>query len=186
MTATPASKLFQAYDRAWWRADGFAGMRTVSDLPLSKTYYFDFERDRPSADGPALLLASYADGPSREAWVSLAEASTAEDDAPYDAVERWASYPASPQQLAAAAEQLVATHPTLKVPRPVRAAFVDWPEGAWHTWSAGVRSDEVMRRLVQPDPDTPIWVCSEAFSASQGWVEGALESADRVLDRLLA
>jgi monoamine oxidase len=185
ITATPASKLFQVYEGAWWRTDGFAGMRTVSDLPLSKTYYFDFERTA-AADGPALLLASYADGANRDAWVALAEPATAEDDAPYDAVERWAAHPASAAQLAAAAEQLSAMHPGITVPAPTRAAFIDWSDGAWHTWNPGVRSDQVMELVVQPRAGMPVWVCNEAFSASQGWVEGALESAQRVLDRLLA
>lgn len=73
VTATPASKLFLAYDRPWWRTDGFAAMRTVSDLPLSKTYYFDFERDAAASMAAAMLLASYADGSNRDAWVVLAE-----------------------------------------------------------------------------------------------------------------
>lgn len=188
VSATPASKLFLAYGGAWWRTDGFAGRRTVSDLPISKTFYFDFERDAgaSAASAPALLLASYADGPNRDAWVALAEPATESDDAPYDAVERWDSHPASAAQLAFAAEQLAATHPNAIVPAPLRAAFVDWSEGAWHTWNAGVRSDDVMAAIVHPTPGARVWVCSEAFSASQGWVEGAMESAERALDQLLA
>ena len=38
----------------------------------------------------------------------------------------------------------------------------------------------------QPDPSLPIHLCGEVFSRSQGWVEGALETADAVASRLLA
>lgn len=69
VTGHPAAKLSLAYERPWWRETGIGGMRAVSDLWLSKTYYFD-QRDGPAAVGPALLLASYSDGPSREAWCS--------------------------------------------------------------------------------------------------------------------
>ena len=187
VTAASASKLFLAYEGAWWRSDGFAARRTITDLPLSKTFYFDLEPDGPSAvDGPALLLASYADGTNRDAWVALAGHASTEDDAPYDAVERWDAHPASAAQLAAAAEQLAVAHPAMTIPKPVRSAFVDWSEGAWHTWNAGVRSDEVMAAVVQSHEGAAVWVCGEAFSASQGWVEGALESAERVLERLLS
>ncbi len=37
----------------------------------------------------------------------------------------------------------------------------------------------------QPDPALPIYVCGESFSRGQAWVEGALETAETVTDRLL-
>jgi monoamine oxidase len=37
----------------------------------------------------------------------------------------------------------------------------------------------------QPEPELPIYVAGEAFSRAQAWVEGALETADRVVQRLL-
>ena len=33
-----------------------------------------------------------------------------------------------------------------------------------------------------PVPDVDVHVCGEAFSASQGWVEGAINTAERVLE----
>lgn len=32
--------------------------------------------------------------------------------------------------------------------------------------------------------DRPLYICGEAYSDAQGWVEGALQTADMVLDQL--
>jgi monoamine oxidase len=33
-------------------------------------------------------------------------------------------------------------------------------------------------------PDVPVYICGEAYSRAQGWVEGALDTADQVLAKL--
>ena len=48
-----------------------------------------------------------------------------------------------------------------------------------HQWGLHANDREVMQALVEPIPG--IYTCGEAFSDYQGWVEGALRSADRVL-----
>lgn len=48
-----------------------------------------------------------------------------------------------------------------------------------HQWGLGARDDEVMATLVEPLDN--LYTCGEAYSDYQGWVEGALRSADRVL-----
>ena len=39
--------------------------------------------------------------------------------------------------------------------------------------------------MQRPIPDISLHVCGEAWSTQQGWVEGALETADAVLERQL-
>jgi monoamine oxidase len=190
VTGHPAAKLALAYERPWWREIGIAGMRAVSDLWLSKTYYFDW-RGAPADEAPALLLASYSDGPSREAWCSLRQGSGFPDDPePFDSKRRWERYAASPDQIAEAQRQLRELHDVREIPEPVASAFVDWgayPFGAaWHVWNAGVLSWDVMARIVQPLHGVDLFICGEPYSWSQGWVEGALESAQTVVDRLTA
>lgn len=190
VTGHPAAKLSLAYERPWWREAGIAGMRAVSDLWLSKTYYFD-QREGPAAGGTAVLLASYSDGPSREAWCSLSQHARFPDDPePFDSDRRWERYAASPDQVAEAQRQLRELHDVREIPDPIASAFVDWgaePFGAaWHVWNPGVRSWEVITRIVQPLAEVGIFICGEPYSWSQGWVEGALESAQRVVDRLAA
>jgi monoamine oxidase len=35
--------------------------------------------------------------------------------------------------------------------------------------------------MIKPVPNIPVYVCGEAYSNGQGWVEGALETAELVL-----
>jgi monoamine oxidase len=66
--------------------------------------------------------------------------------------------------------------------------FHDWSQepfgGGWHFWKIGADAPRVARRMVQPLDGVPLYLCGEAWSRQQGWVEGALETADDVLDRL--
>jgi monoamine oxidase len=188
VTAHSAAKLALAYERPWWRDDGMAGRRAVSDLPLSKTYYFD--APEPGApDTSALMLASYCDGPSRDTWCALTDHHRFPPDAgPTDATQRWERYEASCGQVEEAQRQLRELHAIPSIPEPVASAFVDWgadPFGAaWHVWNPGVRSWEVTAQLRRPLPDLDLFICGEAYSFSQGWVEGALETAQAVVEEL--
>jgi monoamine oxidase len=85
----------------------------------------------------------------------------------------------------------VTSHPGAQVPGlPVGSAFQHWGadarEVAWHFWRAGANSDEMMDLAEQPDPSVPIHICGEVFSRNGAWVEGALEPAAHLADRLLS
>jgi hypothetical protein len=41
-----------------------------------------------------------------------------------------------------------------------------------------------MSRTLQPDPSVPLYVCGEAYSHDQGWVEGALDTSEEVVELL--
>lgn len=108
----------------------------------------------------------------------------------------------NPQTLFAASEAVVDAATgffkqlfnTNYVPRPVLTSARIWqgsslfglPPSAQfdygvHQWAVGARDPEVMHYLVEPLPG--LHVCGEAYSDDQGWVEGALRSADLVLDK---
>jgi monoamine oxidase len=53
--------------------------------------------------------------------------------------------------------------------------------GAWHTWNQGVKSWEVMKKIAAPVPEMALHIVGEAWSTNQGWVEGALETAEAVV-----
>ena len=187
VTPHPAAKLFLSYHRPWWRDIGITGRRSVSDLRLSKTYYFDPDPFRPNSG--ALLLASYSDGPNRDAWHATSGRQDLPLDAePVDSRGRWERYAAPPEVVAQALGELRELHGVDSVPDPVASAYVDWgPDsfgGAWHVWNVGARSWEVMPAITQPLLGEDVYVCGEPYSCSQGWVEGALESAERVIRRV--
>jgi enamine deaminase RidA (YjgF/YER057c/UK114 family) len=76
------------------------------------------------------------------------------------------------------------------IPDPVAGAYAFWysfgedNEAGWHTWEPGVSSEKTTYYMSQPFGDTRIHVCGEAYSTEQGWIEGALKSAELALARL--
>jgi monoamine oxidase len=71
------------------------------------------------------------------------------------------------------------------VPKVEHACFKDWGDdpfgGGWNSWNIGVRSPEVKQKILKP-ASAPVYICGEAYSDAQGWVEGALETADMMLE----
>ncbi|GEO05437.1 hypothetical protein AAE02nite_31010 [Adhaeribacter aerolatus] len=81
--------------------------------------------------------------------------------------------------------QLQLLHGVTDAPEPLEAAFVDWGDdpygGAVHFWNSGYQSTEILERMIQPVKDYPCYICGEAYSTNQTWVEGALQTAELVL-----
>lgn len=54
---------------------------------------------------------------------------------------------------------------------------------AW--WNRGYKSWEILEQMTQPVKDFPCYICGEAYSTNQTWVEGALQTAEIVLQKHL-
>jgi monoamine oxidase len=71
------------------------------------------------------------------------------------------------------------------IPPPCGAAYRDWGEdpfgGGANFWHLHVDSEQVFRQILQPVENVPVYICGEAYSHDQGWVEGALATADAML-----
>ena len=213
VTPRPLFKLFTTYSSPWWRAAGYteadgrfipveAG-RTVTDLPVRQTYYWPKDDGTPATDGAAMLMASYDDGTNigfwdglrprrRQAWSAGQE--VAEPADPFlgdtDATERdlaWRQYKAPRGMVDEVARQLAVIHGLPYTPEVRNAAFRDWGDdpfgGGWNSWNIGVKSWEVKQRIVQPFDQRALYICGEAYSDAQGWVEGALQTADIMLEK---
>lgn len=209
VTPRPLFKLFTTYTNPWWRAAGFtndkqefvpvqAG-RTVTDLPVRQTYYWPRTDGKPATDGPAMLMASYDDGtnigywdglrPRRhQAWKMHREVSA--PDQPFLAANKpdnnpWFEYQASIPMVAEVGRQLSLIHGLTYTPEVRNAAFRDWGDdpfgGGWNSWNIGVKSPVVKHKIVKPFDERPLYICGEAYSDAQGWVEGALQTADLML-----
>ena len=167
----PAMKLYLWYRRPWWRPEIHA-IRSTTDATIRKVWYVD-----TAPDAPAALLAMYTDGRHVEPWRPLW------DGAPPGS-------PAPAPMLSAVQEQLRALHPTIpEIPEPDGSALMFWGaeplETGWQFWRPGDVSDEVMELAIQPQPGIPFHLAGESFSRSQSWAEGALETAEMVVQRLL-
>lgn len=202
VTPRPLFKLFATYEYPWWLPAGVKEGRTTTDLPLRQTYYWPTNDGTPALKGRAMLMASYDDGTNIGFWDGFRDRrgrgwrKEAEntprpeyfrgesDDT--EASKQWDKYPAPIEMVNEIQRQLTIVH-NIQFTPPVRsAAFRDWGDdpfgGGWNNWNIGVRSVEVMRQILRPVDDAPVHICGEAYSNAQGWVEGALETADAMLE----
>ena len=60
-----------------------------------------------------------------------------------------------------------------------------WEAGV-HIWKPKVEGDIVTEKIIQPDSNKNVFICNEAFSHQQRWMEGALEMSDRVVKLILS
>lgn len=178
----------------------------------------------PLLNGPALLMASYDDLGAVSYWRSLEAARdlkpgihakmelatkarhlTSEAPAsPYQQhvaevnramAEEPGFYPAPPEMVRHAQEQLQYLHFNQPLPGPMSdpngapgdllAAYKDWGHdpygGGWNFWAPGVDVEGVMKGIRRPFTDVDLYIVGEAYSGSQGWVEGAITTAEHVL-----
>ena len=65
------------------------------------------------------------------------------------------------------------------------AAYQNWGHdpygGGWNFWAPAVDVRDVMETMRQPFAGEELYVIGEAYSGSQGWVEGALTTTERTL-----
>jgi lysine 2-monooxygenase len=188
-----AFKLFLAYEQPWWRALGLVAGRSVTDLPVRQIYYFgtEGEQEHGLPYMNSLLMASYNDISTVPFWKGL------ENGEPYQGyrpsclepgvkdIVPATEFPATDEMIQVANRQVAQVHALPELPLPYSAIYHTWNEdpygGGWHEWKANYRLDEVMCRMRKPVVEHDIYIVGEAYSYSQGWVEGALDTAESTL-----
>lgn len=104
-------------------------------------------------------------------------------------------FPAPNEMVRHAQEQLRYLHFNQPLPDPMPApqgepgellaAYKDWGHdpygGGWNFWAPGVDVQSIMRGIRRPFHDISLYIIGEAYSGNQGWVEGALTTAEHVL-----
>jgi len=188
-----AFKLFLAYERPWWRSLGLVAGRSVTDLPVRQIYYFGTECEQKGGLPymNSLLGASYNDISTVPFWKGL------ENGQPYPGympscmepgikdVMPKAEFQATTEMVHVANKQVAEVHALPEIPMPYSAVYHTWNEdpygGGWHEWKANYRLDEIMCRMRKPVVDQDIYIVGEAYSYNQGWVEGALDTAESTL-----
>jgi len=179
------------YTHAWWRDHSELAALQVSNggsfttQPMGSVYVFDPMRGQ-DASGPAALTI-YCDWHKTEFWSQLQSVgpmfdSTLQRD--HNAVVPQVLYPASAAIVAEATVQLRALFGVIAVPRTVLTSFRLWSGEhefgyAYHQWARGADDRAVIRDIASQMPR--LFVCNEAFSDDQGWVNGSLRSADIAL-----
>jgi hypothetical protein len=167
--------------------------RSLTDMPIRQCYYWGVEPRSPIMDGNSCLLASYDDDLSVTFWAGLrkkeegtplwqAKKHFTEECAPSD---DWHDYKAPQAMVEEAHRQIAQMHGVTYAPEPYDAAYRDWAEdpygGGVNFWQIHAKSWEVIPAIVKPRADVPVYICGEAYSREQGWVEGALQTAEIML-----
>ena len=95
-------------------------------------------------------------------------------------------FPATDEMVQIANRQVASVHALPEIPPPYSAVYHTWNEdpygGGWHEWKANYRLDEVMCKMRKPVAKQDIYIVGEAYSYDQGWVEGALDTAESMLE----
>ncbi|HEY1961910.1 MAG TPA: NAD(P)/FAD-dependent oxidoreductase [Rhizomicrobium sp.] len=181
----PTCKALLLYPRAWWRDLGIDGGRSVTDMQARQFYPLGTEKDRrpeEPANGYGVLMM-YCDSNTVEYWKEAA--GPAQPDA---AGFQWLS---GDSQLAQEIHREAALTYGVAPPQPLAACFQDWTAepygGGWHFWRIGYDRLETAPRVMKPFADRALYICGEAYGTyDPGWVEGALQSAETMLQRHFA
>lgn len=68
-------------------------------------------------------------------------------------------------------------------PKPESVHFHYWDSG-FHTWMPGYNSENISKQILKPYDDKEIYICGESYSMKQGWIEGSLKTAFKVIKML--
>jgi monoamine oxidase len=200
VTNVPAVRLFMAYPRPWWTDYGHTCGRSTTDLNVRQFYYW-YTAPEGAADQSSYLLASYTDGNAARYWNSLQGGPTKFDsyEGEIPGVNRYDIPPAgvgtgprngSTEMANLAHEQIVQAVGATNVPDPYYAHFQDWDKvtwgAGWHVWSAGAQfNNQLIPEIIKPQPTENIYICGEGYSNVQGWVQGALNTSETMLQQHL-
>lgn len=136
------------------------------------------------------MLGSYNDMATVTFWDGLAKnpdlfRTHTTDKSNDEELTALASVQASRMMVNEIMHQLKELHNSNAIPDPYVTWYKDWtrdPYGAgYHAWKAGYSIKDVMPFMRKPLPKEDVFICGEAYSSPQGWVEGALTIAEKML-----
>jgi len=198
VTPQPLFKLFQGYSCPWYRPLGLKAGRTITDLPLRQVYYWgsnydrfrkiDFEAEtggRKNSPENSMIMVSYSDGSRNNFWGSFLEQISEKQEGLIENLEPLRGKVSN--FISEVEEELRAIHDLTYIPKPYTLAYANWDKdpfaGGWHTWKVGVKSWELSQKIRRPYPGYSVFICGEAYSDLQGWIEGAFLSAEQLLEK---
>ena len=194
----PSLKILMGFEYPWWKDDfGTMAGHSITDLPMRQCYYFGVDPDNHHS----LFLGSYNDMRTVTFWQALANSRRKGGKQAKRALFQPRSTKlVDAQQISAKVKKNQATkvmideamkqvrelHGRNDIPDPYVTWFKDWTAdpygGGYHAWKANYDIEYVMGYMRRPESDEQIYICGEAYSDQQGWVEGAFCVAERMLE----
>ncbi len=71
----------------------------------------------------------------------------------------------------------------IKIPKPLYTKVCHWNEGI-AMWKAGVNSKMVSKKMLKPFSKEEIYIVGENYSLNQAWIEGGLQTVEKIIKRL--
>ena len=71
-----------------------------------------------------------------------------------------------------------------EISKPIYMKTCYWETGT-SFWKPMCNSNLLSRQIMRPFQEKNIYICGESFSMCQGWMEGALETSEEVVDKVL-
>lgn len=190
----PSLKILMGFEYPWWKQDfGVEAGHSITDLPIRQCYYFGTDPN----DNHSIFLGSYNDMRTVTFWQVLAGPDDQGQQRPLfrprstNLVElsAYGTELASAQATQVMVDEVMAQvrelHGKEDIPEPYVTWYKDWSEdpygGGYHAWKANYDVEQVMPFMRRPDPNHEIFICGEAWSDQQGWVEGAFCVTERML-----
>lgn len=173
--ANPLTRIFATYEKPWWNDMGIQGGRSLTDLNLGQVYYYG-SGDDDKFKKPYLEV--YNDGTRSEFWEGL------QNPGDPGVTTRLNVQPQLAEELQKELEEMHGQ----ELPKPTGLLYKRWADpymgAGWHTWNPGTKPTESSEAMIAPLPGLPLYVTGEAWSTNQGWVEGALETSEKVVAKI--
>ena len=168
-------------ERWWFKRYQVAAGGSFTDLPMAQFYcYWPIADD--DSDGPASMTI-YCDFDRTTYWDELQRIGA--PFAPTDGLAQPAnSLAASAFVVEQAMRQLAEFFGDDQLPTPVLSTYVRWGSANFgdgdHSWVVGADDAAIAARLQNPIKGL-VYICGEAYSDEQAWVDGALRSTENLL-----
>ena len=165
----PAIKVFLTFDNTWWNQLNNKIDLAITDMPLRKVYY----SQRAQSSG-GVLLAAYADMNDFNFWNGFIDEKQPEECR-------------APKKMVQTITGMLSKLHNIKIPDPTDSKVIRWSNdhagAAFHAWKPGIDCVKKMEQILKPIENMPVFICGEAYSRYQCWIEGALYSAECLLNK---
>ena len=175
----PLLKCFFVVNKPWWEKD--RKPQSYASRAPTRELYWSTREDRKKG-----MVMVYTDRPATQFWADYLPRSNTQWEA-----KKWTKKRKNPRLERKFLQYLRENEMReFKIENLVKYGMRDWsrePYGAAaHAWRSGYKSWEVIERLkafsLTKSGSRNVHICGEAYSDYQGFIEGALRSATKVLD----
>ena len=186
------------------KGENFFFEHLICAIPHISLKQFDYFKDLPLIDSvkPIPLLRIYAKYPTKDLWFKNIKRTTTDNyirqiiPIDYESglimisytdgknTEYWDSYASLGEEyLIRALHKEIKELFGIEPPDPEFVSVHYW-KGGFHVWKIGEESQKVSKEILKPFKNKEVYVCGEAYSLKQGWIEGALDTCYQLLNIL--